>query len=584
VSTHRELRHAIYDYNRNNSAGNLSGQTGQVTKVLNNRDHNKDREFQYDTLGRLTTAKGGSTAIWQEHYSFDRWGNRTAVTSSGTAADGSTIPNDGIPSLSYNTGSNRIAPGSGYEYDVAGNQTRALSQDGTNFIRYEYDAANRPVNIKDDSGNLIQSQQFGEGNDRISLTDPSANQITYYDGPTEYTEFGGNGVLIWTRSIVYFGDTILSTTTPDGSGGESIPEYNHPDRLGSRMFSWTNGTYYVGFTEQAHLPFGGALNAESSKTNFSKRYTSYERSAATGLDYAQNRTYDSKQGRFTQVDPIGMGDASLGNPQSLNLYSYCYNDPINHTDPSGLGFFSFLKKLFKWVVTAIAVIAAVVAVIAAIYVTGGALGLAFAEGGMLGGIGASTGLLGVIAAWGNAALSIKHAVGSIAGHFAQTKDDPKFKKDFYAKYAAALNASIKTIFGKDSKKIPEQTIGNAPAVDRSQTGTQLANKSIVKGQISAINSLPMPNNGPRGTVAIANDTFKGVDMTLPGNKETVFDSDAHAYTHELGNILSYKVSKTRRTAGDYNKYGDPNGIANSGGYKDKDTGAALEKCVFGTLH
>jgi RHS repeat-associated protein len=210
---------------------------------------------------------------------------------------------------------------------------------------------------------VLGSQRFGEGNDRISLTDPVANQITYYCGPTEYTEYGGNGVLVWTRSIVYFGDSILSTTTPNGSGGESIPEYNHPDRLGSRMFSWTNGTYYVGLTEQVHLPFGNALNAESSRTNFSKRFTSYERSAATGLDYAQNRTYDSKQGRFTQVDPIGMGDASLVNPQSLNLYSYCYNDPINHTDPSGLGFFSFLKKLFKWILVAVAIVAAIALIV-----------------------------------------------------------------------------------------------------------------------------------------------------------------------------------------------------------------------------
>jgi hypothetical protein len=40
-----------------------------------------------------------------------------------------------------------------------------------------------------------------------------------------------------------------------------------------------------------------------------------------------------------------MSASSLGDPQSLNLYAYCGNDPINHTDPDGL----FFKKLFKWV-------------------------------------------------------------------------------------------------------------------------------------------------------------------------------------------------------------------------------------------
>jgi RHS repeat-associated protein len=56
----------------------------------------------------------------------------------------------------------------------------------------------------------------------------------------------------------------------------------------------------------------------------------------TGLDYAVNRFYSPLQGRFAQVDPIGMAAVSLGNPQSLNLYSYVQNDPISFVDPTGL--------------------------------------------------------------------------------------------------------------------------------------------------------------------------------------------------------------------------------------------------------
>ncbi|WP_369334161.1 RHS repeat-associated core domain-containing protein, partial [Vibrio alginolyticus] len=80
-------------------------------------------------------------------------------------------------------------------------------------------------------------------------------------------------------------------------------------------------------------------------TTNNKRFTSYDRSAATDLDYAINRTYHSKLGRFTQVDPIGMQAVSLASPQTLNLYAYCTNDPINYTDPSGL----FFGRLFKWI-------------------------------------------------------------------------------------------------------------------------------------------------------------------------------------------------------------------------------------------
>ncbi len=58
-----------------------------------------------------------------------------------------------------------------------------------------------------------------------------------------------------------------------------------------------------------------------------------------------------------------MRSVSLVNPQTLNLYAYCANDPVNHVDPSGLGFFSFLKKLFKWILIAIAVVVAVMTVV-----------------------------------------------------------------------------------------------------------------------------------------------------------------------------------------------------------------------------
>src|SRR5262249_3578696 len=43
-----------------------------------------------------------------------------------------------------------------------------------------------------------------------------------------------------------------------------------------------------------------------------------------------------QQGRFAQVDPMGMGAVNPVNPQTLNLYAYCINDPVNRTDPTGL--------------------------------------------------------------------------------------------------------------------------------------------------------------------------------------------------------------------------------------------------------
>jgi len=127
------------------------------------------------------------------------------------------------------------------------------------------------------------------------------------------------------------GSRLLMTATKASSSTETV-EFQHPDRLGTKLM--TNAA--TGTTlEQSTLPFGTPIPAESSGYS-NQVFTSYDRSPSTGLDYAVNRTYSSGQSRFTQVDPIGMASANIGDPQSLNLYSYTQNAPTDFVDPSGL--------------------------------------------------------------------------------------------------------------------------------------------------------------------------------------------------------------------------------------------------------
>jgi RHS repeat-associated protein len=67
--------------------------------------------------------------------------------------------------------------------------------------------------------------------------------------------------------------------------------------------------------------------------------TGKERDTESGNDYFGARYYASTMGRFMSPDwsdiPEAVPYADLGNPQSLNLYSYAGNNPLIHFDKDG---------------------------------------------------------------------------------------------------------------------------------------------------------------------------------------------------------------------------------------------------------
>jgi RHS repeat-associated protein len=361
-----------YDYLR---AGTTAGRTGQLTKITNNMDSGRDRAYEYDALGRLKKATGGTPLLWTQNYAYDRYGNRTTVTATGTADDGSAIPRDGFALLSYSATSNQITT-TGWAHDAAGNQVRVQSGSSA-WQRYQYDAAGRLVKVKTDAGAVISSYTYGSTNERL-MAEEGALRIYYACSGSkviaEYIEANLSGVLQWDKNYVYLGERLLATQQKNGTA-ESI-QYHHPDRLGTRL---TTNAADTTVQEQVSLPYGVAFNAETTGA-ISRRFTSYERNGSTGLDYAVNRSYDSMQGRFTQVDPLGMQAANLSDPQSLNLYAYCGNDPVNRIDPSGLFWgklFKWIGKVLMWIAIAAAVVTAVLSVIG--MVGGPAFALAFSK-------------------------------------------------------------------------------------------------------------------------------------------------------------------------------------------------------------
>jgi len=91
-----------------------------------------------------------------------------------------------------------------------------------------------------------------------------------------------------------------------------------------------------GWPTLAHYAFGGE-NVKVATCPQAYKFTGYERDPETGLDYSIFRYYNSRVGRFMSPDPI---EGAIGDPQSLNRYSYVGNDPVNFIDPLGLsGYF-----------------------------------------------------------------------------------------------------------------------------------------------------------------------------------------------------------------------------------------------------
>jgi RHS repeat-associated protein len=103
--------------------------------------------------------------------------------------------------------------------------------------------------------------------------------------------------------------------------------------------------------EADYSPFGGeGVITNTCPQNY--KFTGKERDGESGLDYFLARHYSSTIGRFLQPDefvggpvdafssndPLPPGPlpyADITNPQSLNKYTYTYNNPLRYVDPNG---------------------------------------------------------------------------------------------------------------------------------------------------------------------------------------------------------------------------------------------------------
>jgi RHS repeat-associated protein len=306
VATNGSGTHTIFS--RTYDFGLGTTDNGVVNQITNGLDGNRTQNFTYDSLNRIKQANT-TGANWGETYTVDAWGNLTGRG----AVSGKTNYEPLNAAVDTN---NRVI---GLGYDIAGN----LTSNGS--ATFTYDDENRLVHT---GGYTYTYDASGQ---RITKMVQPVTPGTFYlrgAGGQTLAETDASGLLL--NEYIFFNGQRVARQDANG-----VVHYYFPDHLGSAsLITDASGTVQK---EVDYYPYGGEIVISGNDPNHYK-FTGKERDE-TGLDEFGARYYSSQMGRFMTPDwgsiPMAVPYAVLGNPQTLNLYSYVENNPATGTDPDG---------------------------------------------------------------------------------------------------------------------------------------------------------------------------------------------------------------------------------------------------------
>ena len=256
-----------------------------------------DEEFAYDNLDRLCTV---SSAIHQlMNISYSDNGNIYSKTGPGIYYYDSSHPH-AVTSVANPNGS--ISSATQTATYTSFGKISTLSDNGyTLNVTYGPYEERRKTVLKY-NGNTIRTTYYANDYERVT-ENGQTRHFYYLDGGVIYVLNDGE-----TEGTFYysFADHLGSIT--------SIYDKN-----GTKVFS----AYYDAWGKQT---------VTTNTLNFHRGYTGHEMLPEFGLINMNGRLYDPALGRFLSPDNyVQMPDFS----QSFNRYSYCLNNPLKYTDPSG---------------------------------------------------------------------------------------------------------------------------------------------------------------------------------------------------------------------------------------------------------
>ena len=343
------------DYNALGQPGQIVYQNGVNTTRVYNGANNR--------LTGITTTSPGGEVLLGLGYSYDPNGNITGITDDVQPNDNQAFEYDGL---------NRLISATSPSYP---NQTITMSYDAVGNLMQNFDsgkAANRAG----------QARAYDEDNRLVGVDAGSTSTFVYDYQGARVKKISGASETIYVGKHFQITDGVPAKHIFAGgmriaTKDESSIYYYHADHLGSLRVA-TDG---VGARVQTvnYYPFG-EIRDNSGSVDLPYKFTGQEYDPETGLYYYGARFYDPALGRFITPDSIVQAPAD---PQSLNRYAYCRNNPLAFVDPDG--------HWFWMVVIGILAGAGLNASIAAIQ--GRDIGMAALTGAISGGFFAGAGIM-----------------------------------------------------------------------------------------------------------------------------------------------------------------------------------------------
>ena len=293
----------------------FESKTGNLLSRKRNRDHKE--YFEYDNLDRLTTVKRDIDLVIRP-FPLDLEISRKPLTETvmeiAYAPNGNILSKTGIGAYNY---SNAFKP----HAVVSVENEKDIIPTGT--LLTSFNDINKIDLIEDESNGYRMDFSYGPDMQRwyTELTkDGNTVRSTVYAGA--YEKITDNGAV---REFYYLdGGTILIR-----ENGVLKPYIAFTDHLGSILsVIGADGAKVFDASYDAWGRQTVALNT----IGLQRGYTGHEMLPEFGIINMNGRLYDPLLGRFFSPDNyVQLPDFS----QSYNRYSYCLNNPLKYTDPSG---------------------------------------------------------------------------------------------------------------------------------------------------------------------------------------------------------------------------------------------------------